>query len=704
VITKYTEGIYHGNLINGIHNCLKGINAKLLVLNTFMISRFYTDVKKVESYYSLAFNHIDGWIVLTEGASESHINEIIGKDKPVVFIGVNNSEKSTTIVKSDNIYGSKKAVEHLISHGHKKIGFIGMRIDDMKERFYGYKETLLNNGIPFDENLVFYSERALPWDGKLAVNSWIKKGIEFTAIFAGNDGLAVGAIKELNNNGISVPKDVAVIGYDNSSFARSCNPGITSIDQNINDVGFTAAKTLIDRIENGENNRNIILVKSDLVLRKSCGCKYDANDCTELTKENVRIKDSIIRYLEDAILKNSDVGTRLLTNNIDGIKKLFPYIPDDYSWECIGFWDDEKSERDSINIKVLYDMTKRPETIDLLCKLENFPPLDIMDHKKLLDTDDIIWILPISSTTRNWGVMAYSSPFNEISALVKYNISIVITTLLGIAMDRDVAKTELEIALETLRQTQKQLIHSEKMAALGGLVAGVAHEVNTPVGVSVTAASYLDEKNNEMLELFEAGKLKKSDLEKHIEITMETINILMINLGRASNLIKSFKQIAADQSTVEKRRILLKGYINEILLSLNPKIKKTGHKIIVNCDDNLKIYASPGGLSQIITNLVVNSLVHAFEDMNEGIIEINVTKDIDAIIIEYSDNGKGISKNDIRKIFEPFFTTKRGKGGTGLGLNIVYNIVTNEYKGNIECKSEPGNGTTFIIRIPEHQH
>jgi DNA-binding LacI/PurR family transcriptional regulator/signal transduction histidine kinase len=701
VITKFTDGTYHGNLISGIHSCLKDMDAKLLVLNTFMISRFFTEIKKVEGYYNLAFDHIDGWIVLTEGSSESYVNEIVGKDKPVIFIGVNNGEKNSTIVKSDNIKGAKKALEHLIMHGHRKIGFIGwMGIDDMKERFYGYKETLINNGIPFDEDLVFISEYAMPRYGKLAVDHWLKKGIEFTAIFAGNDGLAVGAIKELNNNGISVPKDVAVIGYDNSSFAKSCNPCITTIDQNIFDLGFTATKALIDKIKHGEKNGKTILVKSELVLRKSCGCGYDENDSMQLTQEDAYKKDSIIKYLEDTILKNSDIGAKLLTADIDGIKKLFPFIVDDYSWECIGFWDDAEPERDSINIKALYDMSKKLENVHLSCNLKNFPPLEIMDADKYMDNDDIIFIMPISSTTRNWGVMAYASPLKEVSALIKYNVSIVITTLLGIAMDRDVAKTELEAALETLKQTQKQLIYSEKMAALGGLVAGVAHEVNTPVGVSVTAASYLNEKNNEIIKLFETGRLKKGDLEKHLETTLETIEILTINLDRASKLVNSFDQIAASQSIVEKRQILIKEYINEVLLSLNPKIKLTRHRIIVNCDDELEIYTSPGGLSQVITNLIINSLIHGFEDLEEGAIEISVKKEVDEVIIEYSDNGKGIDENDIKKIYEPFFTTRRGKGGTGLGLNLVYNIVANEYKGSIKCKSTLGNGTAFTIRIP----
>ncbi|KNY25422.1 sensor histidine kinase [Pseudobacteroides cellulosolvens] len=423
----------------------------------------------------------------------------------------------------------------------------------------------------------------------------------------------------------------------------------------------------------------------------------------EPTKENIKIKNSIIKFLEDTLLKNSDVGTKLLTTNIEGINELLPQIVDDYRWECIGYWDEDQTGKSSLKIDRIYNSSKDSDVINFSCDVENFPPLELIPDINKLSKDDVVWILPISSTNRNWGVMSYISPFNEASAFIKYNISIVIVTLLGIAMDREIAKTELENALETLKQTQNQLIQSEKMAALGGLVAGVAHEINTPIGVSVTAASYMDEKNNEIINLFESGKLKKVDMDKYINTTMESIKILVINLERASNLVKSFKQIAVDQTREEKRTFRLKEYIDEVLLSLHPKIKKTKHKIIVNCMDDIWIHASPGGISQVITNLVVNSLVHAFDDGDEGIMTINIINENDEIIIEYSDNGKGISESDIKKIYEPFFTTKRGSGGTGLGLNIVYNIVTNEYKGKIKCNSTPGNGTAFIIRIPEKE-
>nr|WP_286207972.1 HAMP domain-containing sensor histidine kinase [Clostridium caldaquaticum] len=194
--------------------------------------------------------------------------------------------------------------------------------------------------------------------------------------------------------------------------------------------------------------------------------------------------------------------------------------------------------------------------------------------------------------------------------------------------------------------------------------------------------------------------MKKSDFEKYLNITNESADIILSNLQRASELITSFKQVSADQSNEEKRVFKIKEYINQILLSLKPKLKKTKINVKVNCDENLEVYSYPGALSQIVTNFVMNSLFHAFEQGQEGEIEFNIKREESNIIFIYSDNGKGINKNILGKIFDPFFTTKRGKGGTGLGLNIVYNIVIHKLKGTIECESEEGKGTTFKIIFP----
>lgn len=262
------------------------------------------------------------------------------------------------------------------------------------------------------------------------------------------------------------------------------------------------------------------------------------------------------------------------------------------------------------------------------------------------------------------------------------------------------ANRALKESLDKLQRTQNQLVQSEKMASLGSLVAGVSHEINTPIGIGVTGASLLDERTREIEDMFSTGILKRSDLEKYIQTAGETSASILSNLRRASELIQGFKQVAVDQSTEEKRMFKLREYIDEVLLSLRPRYKRTNHTISVQCSDDLELNSFPGAFMQIITNLVMNSLIHGFEKTDHGHITIDVEPVDTLIVFRYADNGKGIEQDIVKKIFDPFFTTKRGQGGTGLGLHIVYNLVTQTLNGEIECESTPGEKTEFTIRIP----
>ncbi|MBP9943445.1 MAG: HAMP domain-containing protein [Desulfomicrobium sp.] len=262
------------------------------------------------------------------------------------------------------------------------------------------------------------------------------------------------------------------------------------------------------------------------------------------------------------------------------------------------------------------------------------------------------------------------------------------------------ANESLQTALESLRQAQGQLVMSEKLAALGGLVAGVAHEINTPVGVALSATSTMAEKNRILSELFATGEMKRSNLTEYLESTREGVEMTLLNLNRASDLIRSFKMVAADQVSESRRRFNVREYIGQVLLSLRPKLKKTQHRVEVECDEDLVIESYPGALSQILTNFIVNSLTHAFGEGQAGLIRIAVVRNDGTLSLTYSDDGCGIAPEVQDRIFEPFYTTARAKGSTGLGLHIVFNIVTGTLGGTITCCSAPGQGTTFQVRMP----
>ena len=262
-------------------------------------------------------------------------------------------------------------------------------------------------------------------------------------------------------------------------------------------------------------------------------------------------------------------------------------------------------------------------------------------------------------------------------------------------------KERAEQALADLRQAQQSLIHAEKMASLGALVAGVAHEINTPVGVTVTAASLLADETAALLRLFEAGTMRRTAFERYAELAQEASERILSNANRAAELIQSFKQVAVDQTRDDRRRFDLAQYIHEVLVSLGPRLKQTGVQVSVDCPEGLEVDGYPGPLAQVLTNLVVNALVHAFEPSHYGHIRLHAgPSGDDGVVLVFADDGKGIAPDVLPKIFDPFFTTNRIGGGTGLGLNIVYNLVRQKLAGSIEVASVPAEGTSFTIRFP----
>ncbi|MDA6067122.1 ATP-binding protein [Idiomarina abyssalis] len=264
------------------------------------------------------------------------------------------------------------------------------------------------------------------------------------------------------------------------------------------------------------------------------------------------------------------------------------------------------------------------------------------------------------------------------------------------------SNSELLKTLEQLHQYQGQLVESEKMASLGDMVAGIAHEVNTPIGLSVTASTLLQDKLTVMQEKFDEKRISTSEFERFLSDCDENLQIIYRNLGRAADLVTSFKQVAVDQSSEVDRDIHIPSFMNDVLISVKPRrLDPEKFPIRISCPDNLTVRAKAGPLNQVLINLIVNSMIHAFDGYDHGQIDISFSMQNDSELeMVYADNGKGVPSDISRKIFDPFVTTKRGSGGSGLGLHLVYNLVTQVLGGNIHFFSEEKNGVEFIVRFP----
>ncbi|MFM2042545.1 MAG: hypothetical protein RLY86_1121 [Pseudomonadota bacterium] len=264
---------------------------------------------------------------------------------------------------------------------------------------------------------------------------------------------------------------------------------------------------------------------------------------------------------------------------------------------------------------------------------------------------------------------------------------------------------ELETALTQLRDTQQQLVQREKLASLGQLVAGVAHEINTPLGVAITATSQLAHEQEEMEGALAARTMTRTALETHMRRLRDGLEIAGRNLTRAADLVQSFKQVAADRTGEQPRRIDATPYLQEVARSLEPLAKRAHAMLLVDGPENHFLMLPPGLLAQAVSNLVENAVVHAFPHEAPMLapkrIRISVAADgPDHILITVADNGVGMSEQVREKAFEPFFTTRRNSGGTGLGLHIVHNLITGALQGKIRIESTPGLGTSFHLRLP----
>lgn len=260
--------------------------------------------------------------------------------------------------------------------------------------------------------------------------------------------------------------------------------------------------------------------------------------------------------------------------------------------------------------------------------------------------------------------------------------------------------TLLSDALENLSTAQAELVRTAKMSALGSLVAGVAHELNTPLGISLLVASGIEEQTQTFSAEMHKG-LTRSALHAFVTSTQESAEVLLRSLRRAADLVSSFKQVAVDQTSEKRRQFILDNTVSEILRTLGPSIRNSTHTVEIAIDSQLQLESYPGALGQVLTNLIMNTFRHAFEGLSNGHVHIQAKPfGQNKVEIEVRDNGHGIPAAHLDRVFDPFFTTKLGQGGSGLGLNIVFNLVHDVLGGTIRVESTQGQGTCFVLVLP----
>lgn len=260
--------------------------------------------------------------------------------------------------------------------------------------------------------------------------------------------------------------------------------------------------------------------------------------------------------------------------------------------------------------------------------------------------------------------------------------------------------TALEAAMEQLHQSQEELSRSESKATISTLLASVSHELNSPIGNSVLTASTLADQAVEFTQLVEAGTIKRTHLTEFITTLNEGTSLILRNLKRAEELLKDIRQVVTDQASEQRREFDLATTVQEIIHTLTPSLKRHPHRLVLDIPEGINMDSQPGSVGQIVINLINNAYLHAFENRSDGVFTIKASRQDDAVNLSFCDNGVGIPEENIAKLFEPYFSTKIGKGGTGLGMAIVKNLVTKNLGGTIAVQSKPGQGSCFNISLP----
>jgi signal transduction histidine kinase len=330
---------------------------------------------------------------------------------------------------------------------------------------------------------------------------------------------------------------------------------------------------------------------------------------------------------------------------------------------------------------------------------------DECDDEYLMGPDT--WILASDRKTSDGGVIGFRLDISERKRAEKRLAETEMRVTAELeqkvkerTQDLLLANQNLEQALSELRGAQRQLVQSEKLASLGFLVAGVAHEINTPIGNALLVGTSLREEIEHFSE-HSSQRVTRSLLDKHVDFVTKGSDVLVSNLKRAGKLVQGFKQLAVDRATEQQRVFVLLEVIDEVLLAMGPTLRRSPYKLDIQVPADLKMKSYPGPLTQIIVNFINNALVHAFEGRTEGhmVLDASINQE-NQIEIVFSDDGCGMPEHVVKHVFDPFFTTKLGQGGNGLGMHIAYNIVTQLLGGTISVDTEIGRGTSWRLIFP----
>lgn len=688
IIAQFTDDFFYGTLIKNIQQYIHKIGGKVFVFDSAILYSNPETQSFLSQYILLAKNHIDGYIVLPHSISDEYIDLISESGKPVVLINMIHDKSSTLTVKDDGFIGMFNIVEHLIKEGHQKIAYIGcFYLYDMTERFEGYKYALEKNGIPFNPEFVYKVSLAVQSEGETAARQMLKCTPDVSAVVCGNDLIAFGAIEIFKSAGLGIPNDKAVCGYDNSIRSRECIPQITTAEQDIPLLGETAARILATKIMGCESTNQVTNISPKLILRESSVLKGRTDHLSPLALLDDTTSIKICRYLERIISNTRLAIIKLKESTLENMCEILPQMPIEFDRACFARWIYENNMPKLLSILKIYNFQAEEELIGKEYFLEDFPPNQFIADESCFDNDNILHIVPIRTSNYEMGVFSYVAPISKYSEFINVNYTLSNYDLFSFALDKELYAKEI------------QEKNNEKISAINTMVVGIAHELNTPIGIGISASTFITSQADKLLKALESGNIKRQDFINTLKDICESSNSIYNSLNRSSELVKTFKLLSYNEPDELRKNFNLRQNTENIITLLGSKLVQIQRNIRIICDENLEVISYPEIIAQIITNLIINSLTHAFDKDSKGSIIIEYQIRNNNLVLIFKDNGKGMDRETAKKVFDAFFTTNRSRG-IGLGLNIVSNLVREHLKGTIRCESEIGKGTKFILEFP----
>jgi signal transduction histidine kinase len=598
---------------------------------------------------------------------------------------------------------------------------------DVEARLAVFRDCLVRHQLPIRPEYELMLPYARLADAALAVQAVLAAGLPLNAAIAASDMLAMGAVQAVRNAGLRVPQDVAVIGYDNVPPCRTFSPPLASIDQDYAGTCRAALTALCEQLETGVLRGGECLIPSRLIDRVSSGS--GAVDVSEDDVHGHRADETLVTEIRMGMEAVKNMITTEAISVEARLKALAPYL----EWLCTAEWREADGPEAPLRVVDAFNFFE-PERVGQLPRqvpVRQFPPLQAM-LEGAASGNRLCIVVPTVHPQRISVMLAiapYETPLQMalLPSLMQYVDLLAITlermALESEALEREAryrhlsehlelrvqertrsleqSNTELARTLDALKHATDELVRAEKMAALGSLVAGVSHELNTPIGIGVTVVSTLQQHLAQLRRDVGSGGMRRSAMTQYLDGTGMGLDVLTRSLDSARNLVESFKQVAMDQSSDQRRRFDLERTLSEVVLTLGPMYKSTPHRLHVELAPGIAMDSYPGPLGQVITNLLANALLHAFAGRTPGTMWLTArVLDADWVEIIFRDDGVGIAREHRARVFDPFFTTKLGQGGSGLGLNIVYNLVTVVLGGKIHLASEMGQGSALVMQLP----